>query len=327
MKILYLYHKYFARRKEYGEIMSRLGHDVSYLRIDKKNNPNFKLEIEVIENKKPDLLWILSPFYISNGLITEDVIEFVRNKNIPIVLYGCFDVKVPYLEWVDTIWKKMDFLFMDSLVCATDLKKCGLPAYYVPLGFYPEQYFHRTRTQKTYDVSFMGSEFKRSKRSLYLDAICNRFPSKNIGIFGEAFVGKITVDHTVYPYSTHQEQRKVYSKSIINLDLPFVAPLHPFYEKILTIKNRFFEIPATGNFMMTAKCDEFLEFFTKKDVAYYEDNIESLLDTIKFWLRPKRLEQRRCMAMRAYEKVHNHHTYEHRFQKMFGIIKKVTGKK
>ena len=84
------------------------------------------------------------------------------------------------------------------------------------------------------------------------------------------------------------------------------------------LKNRFFEIPATGNFLLTVRCPEFLDIFGEDTVGYYDDNIESLKENVKKYLRDKDLRVK--MAKRAYKIVHQKHMYLHRFQEMFKII-------
>ena len=83
---------------------------------------------------------------------------------------------------------------------------------------------------------------------------------------------------------------------------------------------RFFEIPATCNFLLTARHSDFLEIFDEDTVGYYDDNIESLKENINKYLKDEKL--RKKMTKKAYKIVHERHTYLHRFKKMFKIIRR-----
>ena len=117
-----------------------------------------------------------------------------------------------------------------------------------------------------------------------------------------------------------KEQRDVYSKSKINLDLPFVNYRHPFYEGQCHFKNRFFEIPATRNFLLALRTPEALEIFPEDTVGYYDDSIGSLKENVHRYLKDKKA--RKKMAEKAYRLVHDKYTYLHMFKKMFKIIGK-----
>ena len=151
-------------------------------------------------------------------------------------------------------------------------------------------------------------------RSLYLQSLSNF----NIKVFGEAFKKRLK-NIFVQDYRGHDIQRIVYGQSKINIDIPFVNYKHSFYKNKTHWKNRSFEIPATGNFLLTLKCSEFLDIFGEDSVGYYDNNIESLKENVKKYLKDKKLREN--MAKKAYKIVHNGHTYLHRFKKMFKILK------
>ena len=84
------------------------------------------------------------------------------------------------------------------------------------------------------------------------------------------------------------------------------------------MKNRFFEVPATGNFLLTVRNPEFVGIFDETMVGYYDDNIESLRENIEKYLVDEKL--RKKMAARAYQVVNEKHTFLHRFKDMLNII-------
>jgi len=188
------------------------------------------------------------------------------------------------------------------------------------LGFYPDQYFKTTSKKKKYDISFMGSAFynlpiEKDRRTLYLQAL----EKYDIAVFGEGFSDRLkNINIPIKKYRGHDIQRVTYSHTKINLGLPFsLSPLDG-YKAECYFKNRFFEIPATCNFFLTAKHPDFLEIFGEDAVGYYDDDIESLKENIDRYLKDE--PKRREMAKVAYKIVNEKHTYLHRFQEMFRII-------
>jgi len=315
MKILYIYRDYKGRRKKYGEMMEKCGHKVVYLNILEKKIKN-QVGISYIKKKNPDMVWVYTPYYISHRVISDETINYIRDKKIPIVMYSTIDPEKPYTEDLDT-WKKMDFLFLHYKPMCKFLKEKGLNAYYMPLGFYPDQYF-KTILNKKYDISFMGTAqtylpTKKDKRVEYIQSLSKY----KLGIYGEGFKGRLK-NISVKSFRLHDTQRQVYAQTKINLDLPFVNYKHPFYKNQYHFKNRFFEIPATGNFLLELRCPEFLEIFDEDTIGYYDDNIESLKYNVKKYLKDKKL--RKQMAEKSYKLVHQKHTYLHMFKKMFKIM-------
>jgi|19_taG_2_1085344.scaffolds.fasta_scaffold07759_2 hypothetical protein len=313
MRILFVYWDYKSRRKPYGSMMEECGHKVIYCKSPKMKKNG--LTIKAIKKAKPDVLWLLNPFYVDNN---KKAIEYARDKKIPIIMYGTVNPSVPWNEWM-TVWNKIDFLFIHHKACSKFLSKQGLNSYYMPIGFYPHMYNKRS-SSKSYDVSFCGNVKEKAnrakdKRIIYMQSLHNH---KTI-VYGASFKGKLK-KIPVKEYSTHGQQSKVYARTRINIDLPFFSRFHKFYKNICHIKNRFFEIPATRNFMITARDTEMLGFYDESMVGFYDDNVESFRDTVERYLKDKKIRQK--MAAKAYKYVHENHTFKHRFEKIFDILKR-----
>jgi glycosyltransferase involved in cell wall biosynthesis len=316
MRILYIYKEYKNRRKMYGEMMKNLGHSVTYLNVPHKTKKN-QVGVEEIKRAKPDLVWLYTPFFLSYKCINKEAMEYIKAKKIPVALYGCWDGNVPYTDQVNKVWSKIDYIFMVHKESAEWMGENGMNAHYIPLGFYPSQYPKISRV-KTIDVSFMGNCMgkvpkEKDKRSIYLKGL----KDYNIKVYGKAFRKRLN-GVPIFDYRGHEEQVNIYSKTKINLDFPFVNSNHPFYYGKYSLKNRLFEIPATGNFLLTVRSPEFLEIFGEDMVGYYDDNLESLRENIDKYLKDKKL--RRDMTARACKHVRQKYTYQHAFNKMFRII-------
>ena len=305
------------RRKKYGNMMEECGNKVKYVEIKHKNIKN-EIPAEIINKYKPDLVWFQNISYIKNNV---NFIEHIKSKNIPIVVYYTFNPQEAYdrEDWIK-VWKKIDYFFVHHKEFSKFLKTKNINAYYMPIGFYKDQYYHKTSGKK-YNISFCGTDLIRENKNKDKRAIYIRSLKKyNIVVYGKGFRKKVG-NIKVYPYRKHDIQREVYSKSKINLDLPFYCTPDKFYDcdkRRYHIKNRFFEIPATRNFLLTIRCSEFLEIFDEDTIGYYDDNIESLQENVKKYLKDENL--RKKMAKKAYKLVNEKHTYLHRFKEMFKII-------
>ncbi len=313
MKVVYIHHEYKNRRKRYGNEMAALGHDVKFLTVRNKKKPGQVTQKKIAEYG-PDLVWLLSPFYIQNNVITPEAVDWIKSKKIPLVFYGTLNTQIPYTEQ-NHIWKKFDFCFVHNIDHCNYLKSIGLNAHYAPIGFYPDQYMP-TKSHKSYDISFAGNtqttvETKKDKRVIYLKALA----SFGIKIFGKRFSSRGV---SASGYSTHSQQRDIYASSKINLDLPFINSSLSCYKDKYHIKNRFFEVPATCRFLLSVRCPELLNIFDESMVGYFDDDIKSMKETVSKYLKDK--STRKVMAKRAYKEAINKHTFHHRFKMMFKII-------
>jgi spore maturation protein CgeB len=312
MKITYIYHEYQNRRKRYGKEMEKLGHNVSLLQLKGKHIPG-QVGLDSLKQTNPDLIFLLSPFYIQNKVVTDEAIEWAKSKKIPIVCYGTLNTQIPFTEMND-VWQVFDKFFAQQRQFADYLKSIGVDAHYIPLGFYPDQY-PPGRTIKTMPISFMGNPQTAvngtDKRVQYVKAL----KGHGIAVYGRAFKGKGV---RCKAFNSHWQQCEVYSKSKINLDLPFINTSHPFYENMYHLKNRFFEVPATDNFLLTARCGEFMDILDEDMVGYYDDTPEGLRAAVHKYLGHDELRQE--MSTRAHAEVMANHTFSHRFKEMFNIM-------
>lgn len=320
MKILYIYRDYKGRRKKYGEMMNRCGHEVVYELILEKKIPN-QITPKDIKKHNPDVLWLYTTYYLWKKVISQEAIDYCRKEGIRIVSYSHL-LQDLTLEKQIGIYKNLDILFMSSKEGSKYFENNGINSFYVPLGFYPDQYFKTKSSKKEYDVSFMGSAFKnlptnKDRRNIFLQSLKDH----NIAVFGEGFKERLKgINIPIGKYRGHDIQREVYSKTKINLGLPFSLSSLDEYRGKCYLKNRFFEIPATRNFFLTIRDPDFLEIFDEDTIGYYDNSIESMKENIDRYLVDKDIREK--MAAKAYKMVHEKHTYFHRFQDMFKIIKK-----
>jgi len=314
MRILYIYKCYFQRRKIYGQIMKKLGHHVVFL--EKRHKTAFNsISINEIKKAKPDLIWFLSPFYVKNNPIA---MEYIKLKRIPTTFYHGVGCRFPYTDWID-VWKQFTIVFSVPYDLHMYLIKNGVNSYHMPFGFHPTQYFKCIKFKK-YNASFAGTiasgvDPKKDDRCRYLNSLRKH---EKIVAYSKTFRNKLHKNIIVKGCKTHKQQRSAYAQSKINLDLLFFSGGCSFYKKKYHFRNRFFEIPATCNFMLTLRCPEFLNIFDEDTVGYYDDNLESFRESVDRYLRDDKI--RKKMTKRAYKLVYEKHTFYHRFKEMFKII-------
>jgi len=316
MRILYIYKDYFGRRKVYGKYLKENGHKIIYL---EKKHKQIKDQITVkeIKDANPDLIWLLSPFYIKYNPIA---MEYIHSKKIPIVFYHGVGGRFPYTDWID-VWKQFSIIFSVPYDLHEYLLKNRINSYHMPFGFHPNQYF-KSKGNKKYNISFAGTidssvNPKKDYRCIYMNSLKKY---KKVAVFGTSFKNKLDKNITIKKCQTHEEQRYAYSITKINLELPFFSGACSFMKNKYHFRNRFFEIPATGNFMLSLKTPEFLEIFDEDTIGYYDNNIGSLKENVNKYLKDENL--RKKMAEKAYKLVHQKHTFYHRFKEMCKIIKK-----
>lgn len=297
--------------------MTQCGHKVKYLQILEKKINN-QIHKHHIRKYNPDIIWIYTPYYISRKVISNEAMNYIKSKKIPIVLYATIDPEVPYMDMMDT-WNKIDYLFVQYKPLCDFLRDKGLNAHYIPLGFYPNQYF-KTIAKKKYDVTFMGASqdlvhLKKDQRAKFMQSLSGS--KHKVVVFGKSFRDRLK-NMKVKDFRGHDIQRNVFSQSRINLDIPFINYRSEFYKDKFHLKNRTFEIPATHNFLLSLRCDEYLNIFNEDTIGYYDANIESFKENIEKYLKDKKI--RNEMAKKSYKLVQEKHTYLHRFKEMFKII-------
>lgn len=313
MKVLYIHHEYRNRRARYADEMRKLGHEVLTITVKGKTVPS-QIAYKHIKKRNPDLIFLLSPFYISKGVITPQAIDYIKSKKIPLAVYSTLDTQTAYIEQ-DHVWKHFDFFFCQNELMTRYLQDIGVNAHYIPMGFYPDQYPPK-RSRKDINVSFMGSVQtkvapKRDRRVEYVKSLSD----KGIKVYSKSFNSRGVKG---IAYNSHAEQLDVYARSKINLDLPFINSELPFYSTMYHQKNRFFEVPASGNFLLTAYCREFVDILDKDMVGYFDGTIDDMRAKVDYYLSNQEVANK--MAVTAFHEVVGKHTFGHRFRAMFDVM-------
>lgn len=147
--------------------------------------------------------------------------------------------------------------------------------------------------QKKYDISFVGTEGKKSKRKVFLDLIMKKYPN--------SFIGR----------TEFTKMAEIYSMSKIGFN----------YSINNDVNMRMFEVASCGAMLLTnyIKGNGFNEIFKdKKNVVVYRTKRE-LMKLIDYYLNNEK--EREKIAQAGYGYVVNNHTYLHRLNLMLKVIR------
>ena len=144
---------------------------------------------------------------------------------------------------------------------------------------------------KIYDVVFIGQNF--GNREMYVNYL------KSNGINVLAFGGGWS-DGRV----TQSEMIEIFNKAKIVLNFSSSAG----HAELKYLKGRIFEIPATGNFLLTEECEELEDYFeVGKELERFSTK-EEMLEKVKYYLSNN--EKRKQIAQNGKKKVLEKYTFE-----------------
>jgi spore maturation protein CgeB len=269
-------------------------------------------------SKKYDIVWAFAADYIWNKVLSDDFIYVVKNSNSMFIGYCTLNTLIPFKKWVSN-YEVYDLCFLHSKLVTKMARDEGLSnVLYMPYGFDMDEYY-KLNIRKKYNVTFMGSaqtnfppeDDERAK-------ILNGLKQFKIRVFGQSFDGRLDRSIKLRDFSTHEEMNRIYNQSKINLNIPLInSPLPEFINKNHP-KNRFYEIPGSGNFMICGYDDEFNEQL-HEDVhcSYYRD-IDDLCSKIEYYLTHD--NEREEISDSGHKYVLENHQTVFRFRDMMKII-------
>jgi len=316
MNILYITHEYGNRWIKYATFLREFGHTVDLIELKDKRTPNQV----TAKNYSPkyDIVWSFAADYISFKVLNDDFINSVQNGNSIFIGYCTLNTAIPFSEWVNN-FKVFDICFLHSKMVTDMAKAHGLMnVYYMPYGFDKEEYY-KFNTKKKYKVTFMGSaqtnllpeEDERAQ-------IINTLKEFDIRVWGQSLKGRVDRSIKIRPFRTHREMNLVYNQSKINLNIPLINSTLPEFRGKYHPKNRFYEIPGSGNFMVSGYLDEFNEQFNRGIHCAYYDDIDALCASVEYYLTHEK--EREEITLLGYHHALEHHQTIFRFRDIMEII-------
>lgn len=316
MKILYITHEYGDRWAKYATFLRKLGHDVDLELLKDKRTPNQVTAKRHSPNY--DLVWTFAADYVWNKVLSYDFIDKVNNSKSIFIGYCTLSTVVPFKDWVNN-FKVYDICFLHSKLVTEMAEEVDLKnVYYMPYGFDKDEYY-KIKTKKKFNISFMGSaQTNKSPEEDGRVQIINALKEFKIKVFGSTLKGRVDRSIKVSRFRTHKKMNKVYNQSKINLNIPLINSTLPEFENKYHPKDRFYEIPGSGNFMISGYADEFNEQLKDNIHSAYYNNIDDLCSKVEYYLTNEK--EREDMALEGYNHAINNHQTIFRFKKMMNII-------
>jgi len=318
MNILYITHEYGDRWVKYATFLRQLGHSVDLIVLKDKQTPS---QITAKRySPKYDIVWAFAADYIWYKVLSDDFIDAVKNSRSVFIGYCTLSTAIPFKDWVNN-YRVFDTCFLHSKLVTEMAKAAGLTnVHYMPYGFDKDEYY-KIDTEKQFDITFVGSAQtnmlpEEDARAQIINAL-KRF-GFDIRVFGASLKDRVDTSIEVTPFRTHQEMNRVYNQSKINLNIPLINSILPEFINKYHPKNRFYEIPGSGNFMVSGYADEFNEQFNEGiHCAYYHD-IDDLCSKVEYYLTHEK--EREEIALAGYHHALEYHQTILRFRDMMNII-------
>ena len=314
MRILFVYHDYFKRRKRYGYILHSLGHSVKYVDVLSKTQGK---PVELRHLEDVDFVLAINSAYAHFGILSEEFFAECAAKNIPVACYStCLCEKT--IRQTVKIAKPFSWVFEHTPQVVRLMKEAD-PKYaekyhVLPHGFHPEQFFPND-LPKRYDVSFGGHPQQRNmKRREMLAAACDQF---DVTVFGKALCQRL--GRPKREYRTTTQERQIYNHSRVCLNLPFYDSTQGFLRAINAPNDRFFETSACGSIQLTGWDDDLAQMLEPDKECFYYKNTQDMLGLLDMILDNY---ERLChVGERARIRCMTDHTYRHRIERMMRIVR------
>lgn len=153
---------------------------------------------------------------------------------------------------------------------------------------------------KQYDVTFIGQP--HGIRKEFVGAL--EKAGISVQVWGNGWGnGRVTL----------QEMIRIYNQSKINLNISVAST-----DGVNQIKGRDFEVPGTGNLLLTGDSQELRNFYQPDQEVLTYRSVEEAVDKIRYYLKHE--EERGKIAEAALRKTLAEHTYKERFNRIFSQV-------
>ena len=219
-------------------------------------------------------------------------------------------------EWRHKNYDRYLALYSDIFTIAVknnlqSYKDYGLSPFYMKWACNPDMFYPLPEQNKDIDVSFIGAAY--GQRILYI-----RFLIKSgikVSVFGRGWDRYADIRPYWGGYLIHKEMIMVIARSKINLNFLWTSA----EKERCTIKGRTLELAASQAFQLSNDTDEFINygFINGENIALFEQQ-QSMVDKIRYYLQHS--NERKVIALHAYEHVLKHHTWKQRFHEVFEYL-------
>jgi spore maturation protein CgeB len=165
--------------------------------------------------------------------------------------------------------------------------------------------YDRQGLEPAHDVTFVGQRY--GDRPQTVRAL--RKAGINVRCWGQGW-GNGRIEH--------DEMVRIFETSRINLNLSnsWTGRWWRRRAPVSQIKARVFEVPGCGGFLLTEAVPHVEDYFAVGSELATFEGTSDLIEKITYWLNYE--DERAHAAERGYARVRAEHTYDHRFNQIFG---------
>lgn len=255
-------------------------------------------------------IWIHSHGFQNPGRPMSDVLQILKNRNIPTVAYH-LDLYMGLERWQEyqdhDYFKVQHFFTVDRLMADWLNENTDTKGYYIPAGVLHEEAY-AMRLPKKYDVIFVGSRGYHHEwpyRPKLIDWLKATYGDRfhHFGNDGEGVVRGIDLN------------RLYGSTKVVVGDTLCPDFTYPYY-----MSDRVFETVGRGGFIIHPYIKGIEEFFKLDDelITYPYNDFDELVKLIDYFLTHN--EHRQQILERGNYRVKNEHTYRDRWTRIIELL-------
>ena len=252
---------------------------------------------------KPEIVFI-----IRGAILTKETLLFMKKSKLVLwMMDSIFTVK----RTLENI-ALYDHVFLFEKEDIPLLKEqYNIESYFLPLALDESVYFPLPAAEKTIDILFVGNLYE--KRKILLNKVIERFPHRNIKIYGDYFSKLRNIRRHLFrkdkKYYTNSkvspsELNQLYSKTKICLNIHHSQSLYG-------VNQRFFEIAGAGALQVCDRHGFITDNFNSNEIVIF-DSDEDLFRIISNVL--SEYESFKPQIKKVYEKVTGYHTFHERIK-------------
>lgn len=263
---------------------------------------------------------------IAVAALTEkvDLILYVTAQNIPPrtfrmirealkVPQGIIFTESPYCSsWELERLKICDFAFTNDEACVERYRKINKNIFFLSQGYRQDVFEKDIAFEPLHekDIFFVGTIFP--KRQIFLNEICERFPFREIGLYGIVLKPSWKSDRFRMAFTPETLSQEEYAKFLKGTKIA-LCPMREY--RVATNAchivptnpgPRFFEILAMGTFCITEWREGLERYGSGKNFETYKET-EECLDKIRFYLDHD--DKRKRIAARGRKRVYGKESF------------------
>lgn len=263
--------------------------------------------------------------YFYSAMCTAPVIEAIGALGIPTMNWYC---NASYqLHLVAEIAPAYTWCLVPERFRLKDYEQLGANPIYMQEAANPSVYRPYPDEPQRYDLSFVGMcygdrpDFVRllAESGLTVHVFGpgwlqqSRRKQGLLGAFGRR--GTRSTRMIAGPPLSDDEMVRLYSQTKVSLGFSSCGETHRGGERILQVRLRDFEAPASGAFYLVEYTDELAEFFEPDREMVFYRSVEDLADKARYYLRHE--DERERIRRAGYRRAIAEHTWQKRFAQVF----------